>query len=360
MTPKTIFIVVPSLTATSPIRGAAALANALVERTTVTLVGLKPSKDCGIPLDPRVQVAALGDLDGWPARIRRLRSMLDAAGGRASAVLISMGFSADMVALRCRRSAVICCSVRGNLPRNYSIAYGPAGWLIAAVQLWLLRYFDHVVAMTQSMSRQIARFSGRSPVVIGNFVDEAALSAYRDRPMERDASRRVVFVGSLSTLKRPDLALRAIGELRRSGDPVKLDVVGNGPLTETLRRDVRAAGAESWVTLHGNLDDPYDIVARSDCLLLPSLTEGVSRAVLEALYLGVPCVVRNVDGADEIIRNGVNGYLFDRDEEISAIVGRALDLCPRTTAARPVLVPSQCRQKFAAERFRALLEGHVG
>ena len=346
--------------ATSPIRGAAALANALVDRTPVTLVALKPVKSGAIPLDPRVQIAMLGELRGWPARIRRLRSMLEAAGGRASAVLISMGFSADMVALRCRRSALICCSVRGNLPRNYWLDYGPAGWLFAAVHLWLLRYCDHVVAMTQSMSRQIARFSGRSPVVIGNFVDEAALAAYRNLPVKPNGSRRVVFVGSLSARKRPDLALRAALELRRSGDPVKLDVVGNGPLTATLRRDVRAAGAESWVTLHGNLDTPYDIVARSDCLLLPSLSEGVSRAVLEALYLGVPCVVRNVDGADEIIRNGINGYLFDRDEEISAIVARALDLCPSTAAARPVLVPAQCRQKVAAERFLALVEGHVG
>ena len=76
-----------------------------------------------------------------------------------------------------------------------------------------------------------------------------------------------------------------------------------------------------------------------DCLVLPSLTEGVSRASLEALYLGVPCVMRNVDGNSELIKEGENGVLFDSDEQLSSAMIKCATIGKRWTLKRPNLLP---------------------
>ena len=54
-------------------------------------------------------------------------------------------------------------------------------------------------------------------------------------------------------------------------------------------------------------------------MVLPSFSEGVSRSALEALFLGVPCVLRDVDGASELIHDGINGYLFNENSELHSI-----------------------------------------
>ncbi|MFL2983043.1 MAG: glycosyltransferase [Candidatus Neomarinimicrobiota bacterium] len=50
----------------------------------------------------------------------------------------------------------------------------------------------------------------------------------------------------------------------------------------------------------------------SDCLILPSVEEGIANVVLEAMALGTPVISSNCGGMNEIIRNKENGYLFQK------------------------------------------------
>lgn len=350
-----IFILLPASVPTGPVRGAWALANVLVRERAVTVVTLRSGQVEHASLDGRVQQICLADRTTFRAKVAAYRELLEAAGGRNRTASISMCLSADTVNLLCRNQTVTCASVRGNLPRNYRADYGLIGLLPAAVHLASLRAMDHVVAMSEAMARQVARFCGSRTHVIGNFVDEAALECHRsDRAP--GGPLRLVFLGSLTRRKQPLLAVSAVAKMRERSEPVILDMVGDGPLRAALEEEIARLGLRECVRLHGFQSSPYGLLASADVLVLPSLSEGISRACLEALHLGVPCVLREVDGNSELIRSDVNGMLFSRDEALVEAVVAAGDLS-RRRGSRQSLLPDAFRQDTCGRSYLQVVEG---
>lgn len=352
---RKIFILVPSFSPTGPVKGAVALANALATERPTTLVAVKPGPGVDAPINPAVTMRTLG---GGVRAARVYRAMLQEAGGRSSVASISYCLSADAVNLMCRRAAVTCSSVRGNLLRNYRMDYGHKGLPLALAHLTALRALDHVAAMTASMARQIAPFCGRMPAVIGNFIDESAVERFRTAEARRGAWR-FAFVGSLSQRKQPHLVLHAAADLLRAGHDVRVDLIGDGPLRADLQAKISGLGLGDRAVLHGHIAEPWPLLAAADAMVLPSLSEGMSRAVLEALHLGVPCVLRNVDGNAEVVTPGVNGSLFTADAECAAAMEQAAILSRSFPPGSKSLLPANCRQSESACLMLALVEnGH--
>ena len=353
---RQIFITVPSPHPTGPIKGAYALANALAAERPVTLVTLKRGPGVDTELDRRVTQRSLADLGGgWPNRVRAYRAMLDAAGGRRHVSSISMCLTADMVNCFAGDAAVTCASVRGNLFRNYRLDYGLPGVPLAAAHLMALRKTDHIVAMTATMAAQVKAYAGKAPAVIGNFVDEAALEGYRSGA-RRAGTFRAVFLATLSERKQPLLAIHTVHELRRAGVDLVLDVIGTGPLAAAVAAEVTRLGLEKSVILHGHLSNPYKLLATADLMLLPSLSEGVPRSALEALHLGVPCVLRAVDGNADLIANAQQGALFSDVQSLREAVLSVAQSSRAGLETRPSLLPPRFRQNEQARRYLALVE----
>jgi len=88
-------------------------------------------------------------------------------------------------------------------------------------------------------------------------------------------------------------------------------IIGDGPERARLEREVEARGLRGRVTFTGRLADPLPLIARLKVKLLTSLREGMSNALLEALALGVPCVVSAAGANGELISNGVEGYVVE-------------------------------------------------
>lgn len=351
---RTIFILAPSPSPSGPIKGAYALANALAPLRRVVLVFLKHGPGVDAPLDERVEVVSLAQTPGgWHARLGAYRDLLRKEGGRNKAGSISMCFSADWINRFCRNQAVICASVRGNLLENYRLDYGWPGTFLALGHLLALRTFDHVVAMTSSMAEQIRSVSAVRSQVIGNFVDEAALERYRQNDPIMSGALRFVFVGSLSRRKQPELIIAAMEKLREQD--AQLDVLGAGPLREELEGLLVSKGLQGRVRLHGQVADPFSVVASADVFVLPSRSEGASRAALEALYLGVPCVLRDVDGNFELLAVPEAGTLFSQDEDLAEAMLRAA-MFARARPVKTSLLPLAFRQESAACQYLALLE----
>jgi glycosyltransferase involved in cell wall biosynthesis len=351
---RTIFILVPSPHPTGPVKGAFALANALAPIRRVIMVYLKDGPGVDAPLDGRVEEISLAATPGgWRRRLNAYRKMLLDAGGRHKVGSISMCLYADLTNRFCAKEAVICSSVRGNLLQNYRFDYSWPGVPLALGHLLALRAFDHVVAMTHSMAAQIHTLTALQPKVIGNFVDETALERYRQIDGSVSGPMRFVFVGSLSVRKQPELVISAIEKLGRQD--IQLDLLGNGPLYEKLTGVVESKRLQGQVRLHGQVSDPYPIVSAADALILPSRSEGVPRAALEALYLGIPCVLRDVDGNLELLGGSGHGVLFGRDEDLAAAMLKAV-AHTRGRTGRASLLPQGFRQEIAARQYLGLLE----
>jgi len=301
-------------------------------------------------------MVSLAEKPNWRAKRAELVRILREAGGRERVVSISFCLSADFLNAFMRKHATIISCPRGNLPRNYSFDYGWPGKIAAFLHFFMLRRFDRIVAISETMRDQLHRFGLRRISVIGNFVDETALESYRYPHLRLTGPTRFLFLASLSARKRPDLLVRAMHLLKLRGIDCHLDMVGDGPLRGTLEEESRQLGIAERVIFHGHLPEPYDFFQSANYLVLPSQSEGIPRAALEALFFGVPCILREVDANNEVIVAGVNGLLFSKDEELVDVMKRAaLSVENRTAPRGGNLLPPFFRQIESVEKFIALI-----
>lgn len=352
-----IFLLLPSPRPTGPIKGAFALANYLAPIRDVTIVYLKQGPGVDAYLDQRVKIVHLSEIsESLLGRLLEYKSLLKICGGRKSVASISMCFSADFFNLFLSSVSITCASVRGNLLQNYRCDYGLFGIPFSFLHFIILRKIDHVLAMTEAMRKQIYKTSRVQSKVIGNFIDEKPLESIQTRFVNKKGPLRFIFLGSLTKRKRPDLLVKAIKSLVEQGQEVKLDIVGEGPLMNELEQFVLSNNLNEYVHLHGQLKSPYQLMQAADVFVLPSLSEGVSRASLEALFLGVPCVLRDVDGNSDLLSNPFAGLIFSDDDELASTMLRAARLS-KSRRVRKSLLPLEFQQKKCAGNFLELIEG---
>lgn len=155
---------------------------------------------------------------------------------------------------------------------------------------------------------------------IGNGVD-----VERFRPNEEERSRLraergwgpetivIGWVGRMEAVKAPqDLArafIEMIGRDEHASKQVVLALVGGGSLYEEVREALQAAGLGDRVWLPGSRDDVPGLLQAMDLFVLPSLAEGISNTILEAMASGLPVVATRVGGNAELVAEGETGQL---------------------------------------------------
>jgi sugar transferase (PEP-CTERM/EpsH1 system associated) len=102
--------------------------------------------------------------------------------------------------------------------------------------------------------------------------------------------------------------VRAHPQLRKR---LRLAIIGDGPLLADLRELARATGVADVAWLPGALDNVSDVLRTFDLFVLPSLNEGISNTILEAMASGLPVVATRAGGNAEIVSDGCWGRLFE-------------------------------------------------
>ncbi|MDB4037940.1 glycosyltransferase [Candidatus Thioglobus sp.] len=318
---KKVYILIPSLRDDGAIKGAVAIANGLSKYFDVAIVVLKKITKYTVFINPKVQVIALSPSFFWLKKYVEYKKILNSGPNNEKHVSISMCFSADLINLMSSSEAKIIASVRANIPKTYFSTYGWFGKILAKNHFYILKKFKHVLSMSKSMSQQLYNSGIGGLVEIGNFIDEENLNKERiPRKNLQQNHLRIVFVGSFIERKRIDLLIDAVDKLSRNNIQLHLDLVGDGPLRESLHDIVNKLDLRNQIKFHGHRGNPYSILQEADFFVLPSIAEGVSRASLEALYFGVPCILRDIDANKELITPGINGYLFKTDQEFFHIL----------------------------------------
>lgn len=120
-------------------------------------------------------------------------------------------------------------------------------------------------------------------------------------------------VGRLQAVKDQITLVRAFARLVASGAPgsdrARLVVAGDGPLRSQVEAEVRACGVADRIWLAGERKDVPDVMRGLDIFVLPSISEGISNTILEAMASGLPVVATEVGGNGELVVAGVTGAL---------------------------------------------------
>ncbi len=119
-------------------------------------------------------------------------------------------------------------------------------------------------------------------------------------------------IGTVATLhhrKGHQYLLRAAAKIVSNLPEVQFLLIGDGPLREELENLTERLNLNHKVIFAGHRDDVSKLLPLIDLFVLPSLAEGMSNALLEAMATGLPCVTTDVGGNGEVLLDGVTGFL---------------------------------------------------
>jgi glycosyltransferase involved in cell wall biosynthesis len=126
----------------------------------------------------------------------------------------------------------------------------------------------------------------------------------------------VVFgtVARLDPIKNQTLLIKAFHQVLLQEPDCKLFIVGDGEEREKLEHLTAKLNITESVIFTGYITQPLNYMALMDVFVLPSLSEGTSMTLLEAMSLGKPCIVTNVGGNPEVIKGQYNGIVVGNQE----------------------------------------------
>lgn len=134
-------------------------------------------------------------------------------------------------------------------------------------------------------------------------------------PTERPPNRviRILFIGRLIARKGFQYVVHALPRVQQLTDvPFEVEVVGSGTMRSTLDGLAATLGVSQLLKYVGTI--PYEALHRAyqgaDIFVLTSESEGMPCATLEAMGCGLPIVTTDIPGNQEIVREGVNGFLI--------------------------------------------------
>jgi len=116
-------------------------------------------------------------------------------------------------------------------------------------------------------------------------------------------------LGRLESIKGADVVVDAFLAAAVDRGLLRLAVGGDGPLRATIEATIRTAGATGRVRMPGAWLQPGDILPACDIFVLASRNEGMGRALVEAMALGIPVVASAVGGVPELLEHGRAGLL---------------------------------------------------
>ncbi|HRQ75543.1 MAG TPA: glycosyltransferase family 4 protein [Phycisphaerales bacterium] len=232
---------------------------------------------------------------------------------------------------------------------------------LAAKRREMVKQIEGVIAMSQAIYDELIEI-GVSESRIARIpmgVDTTRFHPPRSE-QERSELRRsfgwrdlptLVFVGGISSRKRPHLLLEAIGLLKKMRLECQLALVGPDQepgYCEQMKQRAKELGIEDLVIWFGFSSDVAPIFRACDFFGLPSLSEGMPAALVEALATGLPSIVTAISGTTDLVESGVNGCVIEPDAQQIADALAVYLRNPSITAAHRAAAVSKVAGRFSA------------
>lgn len=193
------------------------------------------------------------------------------------------------------------------------------------VEMVLAHYTDLLITINHEDYEAANKFrmkkGGKVCFIPGVGID---LSSFKIPELEQRNEKRAEL-----GLKEDDIALISMGDLvARKNYEFALDVIaeadntklhyfvcGDGPEQEALLAKAANLGIEKQVHFLGRRNDVKDLLYGSDIFLFTTLQEGLPRSAMEAMAAGLPCLMADVRGNRDLMKDGIGGFLCKLDDK---------------------------------------------
>jgi len=192
-------------------------------------------------------------------------------------------------------------------------------WLMRRTARFALQHADLLRAISDSTRKQLETWSPGKPIV--QFPTWTDIEVFL-KAGESDGAREpvILYAGVLIPRKGVHHLLRAFAKVAQEFPEVRLEIVGrdeNPEYAEELRQEVFRLRLNGRVSFVGEVPqvELANQMRRSRVFVLPSLSEGLGRVVVEAMATGTPVIGSHVDGIPEIVQEGLTGFLVPPGDE---------------------------------------------
>ncbi len=221
------------------------------------------------------------------------------------------------------------------------VFYGHFGRLMSVMFLWIERLMAHVttcmIALTEAeRDEHLQRNVGKaerfdvipSGIELATFRKRSEQRPGHSDPIQRpDGTVVIGTVGWLTPIKGHRFLIEALARLKPTYPHLYCVIVGSGPLHQTLESMAASLGLQESLRLMGHRDDIPACLSAIDIFAFPSLNEGMGRALIEAMAMGLPVIASRVGGIPALVEHGVNGLLVPSGDStaLSAAIAELLD-----------------------------------
>ena len=233
-------------------------------------------------------------------------------------------------------------------------------WMIYyPIEKWMARYTDKLITINKE-DYQFAKKHFSCPVF---HIHGIGADSKRFHPISQEEQQKrrkelgfggpvILNVGELNANKNQKTAILAFKEVVKQYPSAKLLIAGKGEEKENLERLARAEGIKENVVFLGYTLELEKYMQICDAVIACSYREGLPLNVIEAMLCGKPMVASHNRGHNELIQDGVNGYLVNADDTS----GYAAKICDILAAKKDFSDASlQCAEPYTDRQVRSEL-----
>ena len=184
---------------------------------------------------------------------------------------------------------------------------------------WVNKWVDKVIAVSKAVQKMAIEegipedkvellYSGVDLTRFDVKVDIAAKRKEIGVPVD---AKLIACVGNFNPIKGHGYLIDAMVDVLKHIPNVHLMLIGDGVLRQSYELRVTGYGLEKNVHFLGKRNDVPELLLSSDLCVLPSLSEGLSNALIEYMAAGKPVIATRVGGNPDVIEDGVNGILVE-------------------------------------------------
>lgn len=171
---------------------------------------------------------------------------------------------------------------------------------------------QRVVVQTQDIANYFPRLMKKKINIIYNPISDKYIWK---SGLKADKKKVIITVGRLSPQKNHIMLINAFAKVNEKHPEYQLHIYGDGEIREKTESYIKAKGLEGRIILKGRCNCLGEVLSHAEIFAMSSNYEGMSNALIEAMYVGVPVVTTAVSGTKELIEDGANGFVVSVGDE---------------------------------------------
>ena len=277
-------------------------------------------------------------------------------------IIHSYGIRPDFLNCLLNKNAVSISTVREIINVGYRMRYGTVlSSVFSFFHLQALKRMDFIIAISKAIEKNLVRnkISEFKVENIPNCIDLLWKERHSKQNLptnhNMDQNRiNIGYIGSFIKIKRVDFILNAYAKIVKLYPELnmQLHLVGDGPLRNSLIEMINDLNIMDQTVLHGYIFDVASIMYKMDVVVLASVSEGIPRALMEAMSMGITCIGPDIDGVNELIQNNSTGYLFDPGSE-NDLFNKLESVVVRNKYLDPFIIQNHIENNFNAAKAAA-------